>query len=45
MAGFTLIQKNRTNRAIKLGFILIQPKMPSGNTPVMSIKNEMNKNI
>lgn len=32
MAAFTLIQKNRTNRAIAPRFVLIQPNLTSVNT-------------
>jgi len=34
MAAFTLIQMNRTNRAIAPGFVLIKSNMPSVNTPL-----------
>lgn len=34
IAAFTFIQMNRTNRAITPEFVLIEPNMPSVNTPL-----------
>lgn len=43
MAVLTLIQINRINRAITPEFVLIEPNLPSVNTPLKSLWNYLNR--
>jgi len=36
MAAFTLIRMNRTNKTTVQGYVLIQPNLPTVNTPLTS---------